>query len=111
MNPKTLAWHTSCRQFFLATLACATNGTKRLVKSVSETVPKLLFWPPPVYQDLSVRQDWPVKNVIKDLKQQQQERERDESYRFNNQNNNFARASHFFVHFFALTAWLRHENT
>ena len=32
------------------------------------------------------------------------------SNRFNNQNNNFARASRFFVHFFAVTARLRHEN-
>ena len=30
--------------------------------------------------------------------------------RFNNQNNNFARASRFFVHFFSVTAWLRREN-
>ena len=26
------------------------------------------------------------------------------------QNNNFAQASSLFVHFFAVTAWLRHEN-
>ena len=25
-------------------------------------------------------------------------------------NNNFAHASHFFVHFFAITAWLRRES-
>ena len=31
------------------------------------------------------------------------------SNRFNNQNNNFARASCFFVHFFAVTARLRRE--
>ena len=30
--------------------------------------------------------------------------------RFSNQNNNFARASRFFVHFFAATARLRREN-
>ena len=38
-----------------------------LVKSVCETAPKSLFWAPPVYQDLSVRHDWPVKNAIIDL--------------------------------------------
>ena len=32
------------------------------------------------------------------------------SSRFNNQNNNFARASRFFVHFFSVTARLRPEN-
>ena len=30
--------------------------------------------------------------------------------RFNKQNNNFARASHFFVHFFPVFARLRREN-
>ena len=30
--------------------------------------------------------------------------------RFNKQNNNFARTSHFFVHFFAVLALLRREN-
>ena len=38
------------------------------------------------------------------------QRERDKSNRFNWQNNNFARASRFFVHFFAVTARLRREN-
>ena len=31
-------------------------------------------------------------------------------FKFNNQTNNFARASRFFVHFFAVTARLRREN-
>lgn len=38
-------------------LACATD----------ETVPKFLFWPPPVYQDLDKHHDWPVENAILDL--------------------------------------------
>ena len=41
-------------------------------------------------------------------------RDRNENVKNNNgfsrQNNNFARASHFFVHFFAVFARLRHEN-
>ena len=40
------------------------------------------------------QRDWPQKSI-----------------RFNYQNNNFARASRFFVHFFAVTARLRRENT
>ena len=36
--------------------------------------------------------------------------ERQKSNRFSNQNNTFARASRFFVHFFAVTARLRREN-
>ena len=35
---------------------------------------------------------------------------RQKSTRFNEQNNNFARASRFFVHFFAVTARLQREN-
>ena len=38
------------------------------------------------------------------------QRERQKSNRFNKQNNNFTRASHFFVHFFPVFAQLRHEN-
>ena len=38
------------------------------------------------------------------------QRERQKSKRFNKQNNNFARASHFFVHFFPVFARLRREN-
>ena len=41
----------------------------------------------------------------------QRERERQKSNRFNVQNNNFARASRFFVHFFAVLARLRREMT
>ena len=38
------------------------------------------------------------------------QRGRPKSYRFNNQNKNFARASGFFVHFFAVSARLPREN-
>ena len=38
------------------------------------------------------------------------QRERQKNNRFNKQNNNFARASHFFVHFFPVFARLRREN-
>ena len=40
---------------------------KILVKSVCETVPKSLFWVPPIYQDLSMCHDWPVKQATVDL--------------------------------------------
>ena len=41
----------------------------------------------------------------------QRQRKRQESNRFNEQNNNSARASHFFVHFFAFTEQPRREMT
>ena len=47
---------------------------------------------------------------IGDLKIRRRQRERHKSNRFNQQNNNFARASSCFVHFFAVTARLRREN-
>ena len=43
------------------------------------------------------------------IRRRRRQRERHKSSRFNNQNNNFARASRFFVHFFAVTAQLRRE--
>ena len=51
--------------------------------------------------------------VSRDLKIQQwrRQRKRHKSNRFNEQNNNFACASRFFVHFFAVTAQLQCENT
>ena len=54
-----------------------------------------------------------VAVVIRDLKirRRRRQRERHKSNRFNWQNNNFARVSRFFVHFFAVTARLRRENT
>ena len=54
-----------------------------------------------------------VMEDIRDFKIQrrgrQQERQK-KTIRFNNQNNNFARASRFFVHFFARFARPRREN-
>ena len=47
---------------------------------------------------------------IRDLKIRRRKRERRKNNRFNQQNNNFARASRFFVHFLAVTARLRREN-
>ena len=51
---------------------------------------------------------------IRDFKIQrrrrQQERQKKKNNRFNKQNNNFARALRFFVHFFARFARLRREN-
>ena len=43
------------------------------------------------------------------IRRRRRQRERHKSSRFNNQNNNFARASRFFVDFFAVTARLRRE--
>ena len=52
------------------------------------------------------------KGLIRDFKIQRwrRQRGRQKSNTFNNQNNNFARASRFFVHFFAVTARLLREN-
>ena len=41
------------------------------------------------------------------IRRRRRQRERQKSNTFNNQNNNFARASRFFVHFFVATARLR----
>ena len=48
---------------------------------------------------------------IRDFKIQRRgrQRERQKNERFNRQNNNFARASDFFVHFFPVFARLRRE--
>ena len=42
-------------------------------------------------------------------RRRQPQQERHKSNRFNKENNNFARASHFFVHFFDVYALLRRE--
>ena len=52
-------------------------------------------------------------NDIRDFKIQPRGRQRErekKNKRFNKQNNNFARASRFFVHFFPVFARLRREN-
>ena len=50
--------------------------------------------------------------VIRELKQRRRRRQpgRQKSNRFITQNNNFARASRFLVHFFTVLARLRREN-
>ena len=50
---------------------------------------------------------------IRDFKIQRRgrQRERQKNNGYYNQNNNFARASHFFVYFFPVFARLRRENT
>ena len=50
---------------------------------------------------------------IRDFKTQRRgrQRERQKNNGYYNQNNNFARASHFFVYFFPVFARLRRENT
>ena len=54
----------------------------------------------------------PTLKHNRDIKIRRRRRQRgcQKSNRFNNQHNNFARASRFFVHFFAVTARLRREN-
>ena len=47
---------------------------------------------------------------IRDFKMPRRQREGQKSNRLNRQNKNSARASRFFVHFFAVTARLRQEN-
>ena len=44
------------------------------------------------------------------MPRRRRQRERQKSNRLNKQNNNFARASRFFVHFFTVTARLRRKN-
>ena len=46
------------------TIACVTDETKPLDKSVYEPAPKPLFWAPSLYQDLSTCHDWLVKNPL-----------------------------------------------
>ena len=55
---------------------------------------------------------WPLSVHIMDFKIQGRgrQRERQKNNRFNKQNNNFARASHFFVYFFPVFARLRRVN-
>ena len=58
----------------------------------------------------SSHSDWlTAKEGVMDVKIQR-ERERQKNNWFNKQNNNFARASRFFVHFFPVFARLRREN-
>ena len=71
-NVQKSVMHVQCRCFddpvtVAVVVACATDETKPLVKSVCETAPKSLFWVPPVNQDLSTRHDWSVKKAIVDL--------------------------------------------
>ena len=53
-----------------------------------------------------------LRRNIRDLKIKwgRRQRERQKNNWFNKQNNNFARASRFFVHFFPVFARLRREN-
>ena len=51
-----------------------------------------------------------LRDPTRELKQRRRQRTRQKSNRFNKQNNNFGRAAHFFVHFFAVTAQLWREN-
>ena len=53
-----------------------------------------------------------VASAIRELKQRRRgrQRERQKSNRLNRQNNNFARASRFFVHFLAVAARLQRES-
>ena len=52
----------------LLVLACATDRTKRLVKSVGETALKSLFRVPSAYQDLRMHHDWPVNPLNSNIK-------------------------------------------
>ena len=46
-------------------LACTTDGSQLLIKSVCETAPKSWFWAPiHEYQDLRTPHDWPVKKPL-----------------------------------------------
>lgn len=45
-------------------IACVTDETKPLEKSIYEPAPKSLFWAPPLSQDLSTFHDWLVKKPL-----------------------------------------------
>ena len=47
--------------------ACAANETKLRLSPSAKQRPNPSPGPPLVYQDLSARHDWPVKNAIVDL--------------------------------------------
>ena len=52
-----------------AELACNTDETKLWLSPSAKQRRNLCSRLPPVYQDLSTRRDWPVKKVMRDLKQ------------------------------------------
>ena len=68
----------------------------------------LTFSSPSASLDLKVPKV-PIRDLTKLRRRRQGERQK--SKRFNEQNNNSARASRFFVHFFAVPAQLRREMT
>ena len=51
----------------MATVACAADETKLWLSPSRKQRRNPCFGPAPVYQDLSTRHDWPVKNAIVDL--------------------------------------------
>ena len=55
-----------------------------------------------IIRDVKIQRHHHNEKVEK--KNQQQQQTNNDNNRFNKQNNNFARASHYFVHFFAITA-------
>ena len=83
---------------------------KRLCLSSLNLVPRALFPgfgpPKPGKSALRTRLKFPFK-----IRRRPRRRERQNGNRFSGQNNNFARASRFFVHFVAVTARLRRENS
>ena len=52
---------------FLCPLACATDETKLWLSPSAKQRRNPCSRPPPVYQDLNTRHDWPVKRAIVDL--------------------------------------------
>ena len=63
-----------------------------------------------IYKHKALELDSTTGNRDLKIRRRRPQRERQKSNRFNNQNNNFARASRSFVHFFSVTARLRREN-
>ena len=53
--------------FFYPRVTCTTDGTKLWWSPSTKQRRNPCFRPPPVYQDLSTRHDWLVKNAIVDL--------------------------------------------
>ena len=94
-----LFWYSTCsknRRFEIRHISIGRVISKNLLKTI-------FSW-------LHRRGGTLIDNMDLKIRQRRRQRERHKSNRFNNQNNNFARASRFFVHFFAVTARLRREN-
>ena len=88
------------------------NSLETMIVIFENVSPKGSFWPKMKYFEISVltaNSPYLQKAALKIRRRPGDNENVKKSNRFNNQNN-FARASRFFVYFFAVTARLRREN-